>query len=507
MTYRELSMIDVRETVRRWSAGQSDRKIARDTGTDRKTVGRYTSVVEAMGVTPDTPLTDALVHEIAQRVQARPLVDVSEQRRELGAHRARIEAWLGEKRPLKLRKVHTLLLRDYGVRVSYDTLRRFAIDELGWRKKQTSVLVADGKPGEEAQVDFGLMGMMRDAEGHARKLWALVVTLVFSRHEFVWPTFVQTTEAVCEGLDAAWSFFGAMARVLVPDNMKAIVSLADPLSPVIVPAFQDYAQARGLYVDAARVRSPRDKGRVENQVAYVRESWFDGEMFTSLADTRRSAEAWSRDVAGSRVHGTTRRVPLEVFETDEKPAMLPPPTAPFDVPTWTEARVHPDHVQVARALYSVPTRLVGRSVRVRADRTSVRIYLGTELVKAHPRVAPGKRSTDPADYPDGKAAYALRSVDALLARARERGSHIGTYAEHLLAGPLPWTRMRQAYALVRLCDKFGDGRVEAVCQSALAFDVVDVRRIERMLKTRHGARCAPAAWRQSRSDHGAALRT
>ena len=60
--------------------------------------------------------------------------------------------------------------------------------------------------------------------------------------------------------------------------------------------------------------------------------------------------------------------------------------------------------------------------------------------------------------------------------------HIGVYAERLLGGPLPWARMRAAYALVRLCDKFGDGRVEAVCQSALAFDVVDVARITRMLK-------------------------
>jgi hypothetical protein len=73
-------------------------------------------------------------------------------------------------------------------------------------------------------------------------------------------------------------------------------------------------------------------------------------------------------------------------------------------------------------------------------------------------------------------------VDALVARAKDKGSHVGSYAERLLGGPLPWARMRAAYALLRLCDKYGDGRVEAVCQSALAFDVVDVARITRMLK-------------------------
>jgi hypothetical protein len=130
----------------------------------------------------------------------------------------------------------------------------------------------------------------------------------------------------------------------------------------------------------------------------------------------------------------------------------------------------------------VPTRYLHQRVRVRADRSLVRIYVGTELVKTHPRQPPGGRSTDTSDYPLGKAAYALRSVDALLAKARDRGVHIGTYAERLLAGPLPWARMRQGYALLRLCDKYGEGRVEAVCQSALSFDVIDVVRITKMLK-------------------------
>jgi hypothetical protein len=155
------------------------------------------------------------------------------------------------------------------------------------------------------------------------------------------------------------------------------------------------------------------------------------------------------------------------------------------VPLWVEkAKVHPDHhIQVARALYSVPSIHRNKSVRARADKTSVKIYLGTELIKMHPRQRPGGRSTDPTDYPSGKGDYALRSVDGLKVRARNKGTHVGIYAERLLGGPLPWARMRAAYALLRLCDKYGDGRVEAVCQSALAFDVVDVARITRMLKT------------------------
>jgi transposase len=486
MSYRELTMIDVKELLRRWAAGQSNRKIALDASADRGTVARYVAVAEQMGLARDREPTEIEVHEVAQRVQARPVPDASAEWLAVATHRHRIEEWLGKKRPLRLSKVHTLLVRDHGLAASYDTLRRYAMQELGWRRKAATIRLDDPPAGQEAQVDFGKMGAMLDpALGRVRTLWALIVTLSFSRYQFVWPTFAQTTEAVCEGLDRAWWFFAAMSRTIIPDNTRAIVKDPDALSPVLVAAFLDYVQARGIFVDPARIRSPKDKPRVENQVPYVRESWFDGETFTDLDHARQHAERWSREIAGLRVHGTTRQVPREVFESIEKAAMLPPPGAPFDVPLWVEAaKVHPDHhIQIARALYSVPTLYLHKHVRARADKTCVKIYFATELIKVHPRQRPGGRSTDVSDYPAGKAAYALRTVDGLVAKAKEKGVHVGIYAERLLGGPLPWTRMRQAYALLRLCDKYGDGRVEAVCQSALAFDVVDVGRITRMLKT------------------------
>lgn len=484
MSFRELTMIEVREVMRRWQAEQSLREIARETGLDRKTVRRYFAVLEQLGVGRDAEVDDALVHQVASRVQTRAVPEPSTERVLLMEHRERIATWLTQKKPLRLTKVHALLARDHGVDVSYATLRRFAMDELGWGMPKPTVRVADAPAGEEAQVDFGKMGDVYDPSvARTRPLYALVVTLCFSRYQFVWPTWEQTTVAVCEGLDEAWRFFGGVVARIVPDNASAMVSKADPLAPRIVDAFADYAQARGLFVDAARVRSPKDKGRVENQMSYVRESWFAGEKFDDIEHARREAERWCRDVAGVRVHGTTRALPREVFEREEQPLLRPAPTSPFDVPHWADAKVHPDHhVQVLKALYSVPTKYIGRKVRVRADRSMVRIYLGTELVKTHVRVPAGKRSTDPSDYPEGVSAYAMRSVDALIARAKERGAHVGRYAERLLGGPLPWTTMRQGYELVRLCDRHGDARVDAVCARALDFDVIDVPRIARMLK-------------------------
>lgn len=486
MPFRELTMIDVKEVLRRWSAGQGDRRIAREAGADRKTVARYIKAAARLGLERGCELTDEVVHEVAQCVQARPIVPPSEEWNEVARHRPRIERWLAgsaETRPLKLTKIHTLLVRDHALAASYDTLWRFAHQELAFREKPSTVRVDDPPPGQEVQVDFGRMGLLVD-DGRKRTLWALVVTLVFSRYQFVWPTFLQTTAAVCEGLDRAWMFFRGIPATLIPDNTKAMINDPDALSPTLVSAFLDYVQARGLFVDPARVRSPKDKPRVENQVSFVRESWFDGETFTSLEHAQERALVWCRDVAGMRVHGTTRKVPREVFEAIEQPTLRGAPDAPYDVPMYVEAKVHPDHhIQVAQALYSVPSRYLRKLVRVRVDRAVVKIYAGTELIKMHERQPPGGRSTDPTDYPAGKAIYATRDIDTLRAKAKERGEHVGIYAGRLLGGPLPWTKMRQAYALIALCDKYGDGRVEAICQSALAFDVVSVTRVAKMLKS------------------------
>jgi transposase len=482
MSFRELTMTDVRELLRRYQAGQSARQVAREGVADRKTAARYFEAAAGAGVDPQRELDEALIADVAQRVQGRPEPDPSEAWRRLEAERGRIEAWLGAERPLRLVRIHELLARA-GVVVGYTTLRRFAHKELGFGRPRSTVRLDDPPPGQEAQVDFGKMGYLVEPDGTRRRLHALIVTLPMSRYQFVYPTLLQTVEAVCEGLDAAWGFLGGVVRHLIPDNATSMIIKPDPQAPGLQPGFAEYAAARGLFVDAARVRHPRDKARVENQVPYVRERWFDGETFLDLEDARRSAERWCREVAGARIHGTTRRVPREVYETEERAHMQPAPTAPFDVPTWTQVKVHPDHhVQVGRALYSAPTAYLGRYVRARADKTTVKLYLAAQCIKVHPRVPPGKRSTDPSDYPVGKADYAMRSVDGVRRRAREQGEHVGRFAERLLDGPLPWTKMRQGYGLLRLCDRYGATRVDALCARALAFDVLDVPRLERMLK-------------------------
>ena len=482
MSFRELTMVDVKELLRRYQSGERVRRTARECGADRKTVKRYFEAAKKCGVRVGSDLSDEVVAAVAREVQARPAPAPSDAWQALVPVRDRIETWLSGERALRLVRIHELLARE-GVQVSYSTLRRYVQRELGLGGPRITVRLADTAPGEEAQVDFGHVGWLVDITGKRRKLWALIVTLSYSRHMFVWPTLTQTVLDVCQGLDEAWGFFGGIPRRLVLDNASSMVTVASAQAPVLQRSFGEYMQARGILADPARVRRPQDKGRVENAVPYVRERWCDGERFLGVDDARRSAARWCYEVAGARVHGTTRLVPRDVFAAEEKAHLMPPPQARFDVPIWSQAKVHPDHhAQVARALYSLPTAYIGRLLDVRLDSKRVRFYSGAELVKVHNRVAPGKRSTDPSDYPRTKTAYALRNVDALVHAARGKGEHVGAFAQKLLGGPLPWAKMRQAQALMRLCDRYGPERVDAACARAIAFDVYDVPRIERLLK-------------------------
>ena len=186
---------------------------------------------------------------------------------------------------------------------------------------------------------------------------------------------------------------------------------------------------------------------------------------------------------GLRRHSTTQRRPLEHFQAEEKAHLLPAPSAPYDVPRWAEPKVARDHyAQVERALYSLPTRFIGRRLRARADRFTVRFYDHAVLVKTHPRQPPGARATDRNDFPEHKAPYALRDIDFLRRQAQGHGPAIGRFASALLEGPLPWTRMRRVYALLSLVRKYGNQRVEDACLTALEADMLDVRRLQRMLE-------------------------
>jgi len=485
MAYREVTMLEVKEVLRLWLGGAPKKRIAAQLGLNVKTVRRYVGAARAGGLARESgpeALDDGLIAAVVSRVQPSLGRPHGEGWAECVAQRAVIEPHLrGGVRLSKIRK----LLRRQGVDVSYATLRRFAVAELGFGRSTPTIPVADCGPGEEVQVDTGWMThLVADpATGRRRRFRAWIFTAVLSRHRFVYPVLPETTATAIEACEAAWAFFHGVFRVLIPDNTKAIVQRADPLEPRLTPAFLEYAQARGFVIDPTRVRRPRDKARVERAVPSVRDDCFGGEVVRDLEHARAHARHWCLEDYGRRRHSRTLQRPREHFETVEQPALRPAPTAPYDLPLWGEPKVARDqHAQVARALYSLPTQYVGRTLRARADRTTVRFYDGAVCVKVHPRMPPGGRAFDRANFPAEKTVYALRDVASLARWAEQHGAAVGQFARALLAGDLPWTRMRQVYALLGLARRYGDARVNAACETALAAEMLSVRRLTRLLE-------------------------
>ena len=345
MAFREVPVFEVREVLRLWLRRETLRGIERLAGVDHKTVRRYVEAATGQGVVRDGAegqLHDQMIGAMVEAVRPHRSDGHGEAWRLLIAHHDQIKAWLDK--GLTVVKCHDVLSRQ-GVVVPERTLHRYALEVCGHRRGQgPTVRVADGRPGDECQIDFGRMGSLHDpVSDPVRAAYVLVFTACFSRHCFVSVSFAQTTEAVIDGCEAARVFVGGVFATVIPDNLSAVIDKASPTEPRPNQAFVEYARSRGFVVDPAPVRRPEDKPRVERVVPYVRASFFAGENFVDRDDAQRRAEEWCGTKAGMRIHGTTQCRPAELFALEEAPRLLPAPTSRYDVPLYAKPKVHRDH--------------------------------------------------------------------------------------------------------------------------------------------------------------------
>lgn len=479
--FREVPMVEVREVLRLRQQGQFLREIGRLLSLDRKTVRRYLEAAGKVGFGPGGgEISDEFVAAVVAQLRPGRPGGHGASWAKLEAQHAFIEQQVKDE--LTLTKIRTLLRRR-GCEVPYRTLYRYCEAEFQIGGGRDTVRVADGEPGHELQVDFGRLGKVGLPSGPRRVVKGLILTACVSRHQFCWPTFGETVGEVIEGFEEAWEFFGGVFRVVITDNLKAVVDRADALNPRLNPTFLEYAQARGFVVDTCVVASPTHKPRVERAVQYCRESGFAGENFADIQWARRAMRRWCLEEAGGRVHGTTQRRPLEHFMEVEHEHLLAAPESRYDTPVHVVATVARDHhVEVLKAVYSVPGGRIRQKVDIRADSKLVKISQRGQLLRVHPRQRPGGRSTYPEDLPEYKRGYALRDLDYLKGQAAGHGEQIGIYAERLLNDPLPWTRMRKVYKLLGLVKRYGAERVEQACRRTLELDVIDVIRVQRILE-------------------------
>lgn len=476
-------MIEIKEILTRIANDHSIRSVSNALSIHRDTIKNYLNLATELGFDKNNKqsITDDLVLRVRSCLFSANKSDSACPRDSLLLPvKDKIEAYLSQ--GLKGSKIIILLARQ-GINVKSDSFYRFVKDNCAnYRRKNITVRLPETEPGKYAQADFGYLGMIFEGDKE-KKVYALVVTLCHSRHMFVYITFKQDITAVIAGFEASWAYFTGITALVIVDNCKPAVTTPGRTDPVINKSFLEYAQSRGFTPDPTNSGHARGKPIIERMIPYVRDNFFRGEKFIDIGDCSARATHWCTKVAGARVHGTTGKVPIIVFEESEKDVLIPYSYERYDIALWAVCKVHPDHhIRFKNSLYSLPTRYISKSVDVRGDSALVKIYHNGTLIKVHKTVEAGKRSTDFEDYPAELTPYTLRNPKYQISQGYAKGKAIGAFIEEILTGPYPWHRLRSAQKILRLADSFGAERLGKALEKAKAYNIYDMRRIENILK-------------------------
>jgi len=485
MARRRMSVADVKEILVAWDVGENISTIAERLGYSRPTVRKYTQAAIQAGLERGGGRRG---EEEWERVARTAIARVA-RRRERGLatdavaqYHDYLEQRVGE---VRLAVLHQRLRDEQELRVSWRTFYRYVAAHWPERLRgaaRPTIRLDDPPPGDEAQVDFFYMGRWFDPEAERqRKLYAFLMTLGHSRHQFLYPCLAEDGDAWLAGHVAAFTFFNGSPRRVVPDNLTAGILRADRYDPRVNRAYGELTRYYGVLVDPARVRHPKDKAKVERNVSYARASFFVGRTWDSLTALRADAVRWCLTTAGLRTHGTTGEQPVVAFGEREQAALQPLPAQPWEPVTWTTAKVQPDcHLRIGHASYSAPYRHIGQRLDVRVGARTVALYAGEELVTTHARAKRGRVSRIE-HYPLAGQVFLRGTPQALLEQAEAVGAETGLLARELL-GRFTLGHLREVMALLRLRERYEDARLEQACRRARVSGDGRYRTVHRILE-------------------------
>lgn len=379
-------------------------------------------------------------------------------------------------------------LREAGYTGGYSILKKCVLQLRPPAQKPYLSLAFE--PGDCAQVDWGYAGSMA-VGATTRRLSFFVMVLCYSRKLYVEFTLLERQEQFLACHQNAFQYFGGVPRRIMLDNLKSAVLSHPRGQPAVYhPRYLDFASHYGFAVSACNVRSPNEKGRVENAVGYVKKSFLLGLELSSLPAVQTAARQWLDEVANTRLHATTRRTPNEMFKEER---LLPlPVSGMYDTGSEREAlatslfRVHFDGNR-----YSVPARHAGTRVRVRAYPDKVLLYRNEQLLATHVRsyergcdiVDPGHES---ALVQQRRHARDQQTLQRFL-RMNQAESYYQQLAEHRTN---PFLHVRR---IVGLSEIYGIEKTERALMDAMEFGAYSAEYIANILEQRTRARPEPGA--------------
>src|SRR5258706_13145080 len=277
------------------------------------------------------------------------------------------------------------LFSDRGFPHGYQSVKRF-VHTLRGSELPQAVGIIQTAAGEEAQVDYGSGPMVRDPQsGKYRRARLFVLTLGYSRKSVRLLLFRSSSRVWAELHEKAFRRLGGCPGVVVLDNLREGVIVADIYDPTLNPLFRDVLAHYGVVAMPCRIKDPDRKGKVEAGVGHAQKTPLKGLPFESLEEGQAHLDRWEERWADTRIHGTTKRQVAAMF-SEERPALLPLPLEPFRYHQYGERTVHLDGcVEVEAAYYGAPPGWIGRRVQVQWNASHVRLMdpLTGQLLRDH----------------------------------------------------------------------------------------------------------------------------
>lgn len=288
-------------------------------------------------------------------------------------------------------------LREEGYSGGYTVVKKFVRKVRP--KKEKAYLTLAFAPGECAQVDWGSYGSIRVGDT-TRRLSFFVMVLCYSRQMYVEFTVSQTMEHFLACHQNAFRAFGGIPARIMVDNLKSAVlkhTLGE--APVFNPKYAEFAAYHGFSISACGVAKGNEKGRVENAVGYVKKNFLAGAELPDFVAINPAVKIWLDTIANVRTHGETRNKPADMLIT-ELPHLQPLPLHPYDVGAVTSVRASPQfRVSLDSNRYSVPARLAGQRLTMKAYPDRLCFYFEERLIARHSRSYQRNRDFEDPDHP------------------------------------------------------------------------------------------------------------
>jgi len=345
-------------------------------------------------------------------------------------------------------------------------------------------------PGECAQVDWGEYGSI-GVGSTRRRLSFFVLVLAHSRRLYVQFTVSQTMEHLLACHEQAFAALQGVPAKIMVDNLKsAVLQRLAGCAPVFNARYLDFSRHWGFDIAACAPGRGNEKGRVENAVGYVKKNFLNGLELSEFSAVNPAAQIWLDTVANVRIHGETRRRPIDVFQ-EEQSRLRPLNPMAYDIGRIETTRACKQfRVTLDTNRYSVPARYVGVRVTLKAYPERVCIYHQDQLIARHVRCYDRHQDIEDPDHP--KALIAQRA-NAREQRLWLRFLSLSPKAQAYSDG-LEQRRTNARHHLrkiVALSDIYGTEPVARAIEDALAFHAFSCEYIANLLEMR--ARERPAA--------------